>query len=258
MDLHLDGKTAVVVGASRGIGKYVADALAREGCNLAICARSSDTLEETAEELRERGADVVAEPMDITEEGAPARMIEATVDRLGRLDVLVNNVGGNRRKPFDELTDQDWDDLMNLNFMSHVRCSREAIPHMRDGGGGAIIFMSSIFGREVGGAGLSLYNTTKSALISVSKIMAQELSGEGIRVNTVAPGSIRFPGGSWDRRYKEDPEAMEAFIEENLPIGRFGRAEEVADLVAFLASDRSSLLTGSCINIDGGQSKSLI
>lgn len=258
MDLGLEGKTAVVIGASRGIGKYIADALAREGCNVAICARSTDDLEETAHELREHGVDVVARPLDITEDGAAEEIISAAVDGLGRLDVLVNNVGGNRRKPFAEVTDQDWKDLIDLNFMSHVRCSREAIPHMREVDGGSIIFISSIFGRESGGAGLSLYNTTKSALISVSKIMAEELAGEGIRVNSVAPGSIRFPGGSWDRRCRENPEAMEEFIAENLPIGRFGRAEEIADFVAFLASERASLVTGACINVDGGQSQSLI
>jgi 3-oxoacyl-[acyl-carrier protein] reductase len=129
---------------------------------------------------------------------------------------------------------------------------------MRKGGGGAIVFISSIFGREAGGPGLSIYNATKSALISVAKIMATELAGEGIRVNSVAPGSIRFPGGSWDRRVREDPEAMQEFIEANLPLGRFGTVDEIADVVTFLSSERASLLTGACINVDGGQSHSLI
>ncbi len=121
-----------------------------------------------------------------------------------------------------------------------------------------ILFVASIFGREAGGAGLAIYNTTKSALISLAKIMALELAGDGIRVLSVAPGSIRFPGGSWDKRCIADPEGMEAFVAQNLPIGRFGTAEEVADLVAFLVSDRASLVTGACINADGGQSRSLI
>ena len=118
--------------------------------------------------------------------------------------------------------------------------------------------MASIWGREAGPPGLSLYTTTKSALISLAKSMALELAPEGIRVVSIAPGSIRFPGGSWDRRVEEEPEAMEEFVEENIALGRFGRVEEVADLAAFLASERASLITGACINVDGGQTKSII
>jgi len=180
------------------------------------------------------------------------------VDTFSAVHHYVGNVGGNRRGSFDELADKDWDDIIQLNLMSHVRVARAAVPHMREAGHGSITFISSIFGRELGGAGLSLYNTTKSALISLGKVMAQELTPDGIRVNTVAPGSIRFEGGSWDRRVKEQPEKMEAFIEENLPIGRFGRIEEIGDTVAFLCSERASLITGTCINVDGGQSHSLI
>ncbi|MEM6647757.1 MAG: SDR family oxidoreductase, partial [Bacteroidota bacterium] len=125
-------------------------------------------------------------------------------------------------------------------------------------GSGSIVFISSIFGREAGGPGLSIYNTTKTALISAAKIMALELAPDGIRVNSVAPGSIRFPGGSWDRRVNEQPEKMKAFIAQNLPLGRFGKATEVADVVTFLASKRASLITGACLTVDGSQSNSLI
>ena len=225
---------------------------------MGICARSEEDLTEVVTELEEAGGRAHAVPADLTEAENPGRFVEEVAEELGGADVLVNNVGGNRRGEFEELSDEDWQDLIDLNFMSHVRVSRAAIPHMREAGAGSIVFISSIFGREVGGAGLSLYNTTKSALISVATIMAQELSGEGIRVNSVAPGSIRFPGGSWDRRVKEQPEKMKQFVEENLPIGRFGRAEEVADVVTFLAAERASLVTGACLNVDGGQSQSLI
>ncbi|MEX0820711.1 MAG: SDR family NAD(P)-dependent oxidoreductase [Rhodothermales bacterium] len=258
MDLGLKNKVAVVTGSSRGIGKYIAARLAEEGCSVTVCARSTDDLEETAAELRDGGADVLALETDLTRAEAPQELIDATVDRFGRLDILVNNVGGNRRKPFVETTDEDWADILDLNFNSHIRCSRAAIPFMREAGSGAIVFISSIFGREAGGPGLSIYNTTKSALISVSKIMALELAPENIRVNSVAPGSIRFPGGSWDRRVREQPDEMKAFVEQHLPIGRFGKAEEVADVVAFLVSQRASLVTGACLNVDGGQSHSLI
>ena len=257
MDLGLTDRVAIVTGASRGIGKYIAEALAREGCHVAICARSEDDLDDAATDLREHGVEVLAVPMDVTDAGEPARLVAETAERFGRLDIYVGNVGGNRRGDFEDLSDEDWEDLINLNFMSHVRVSRAAIPHMREVEGASICYISSIFGRELGGAGLSLYNTTKTSLISLSKVMAQELAPE-IRVNTVAPGSIRFPGGSWDRRVKEQPEKMKQFVEDNLAIGRFGRATEVADTVAFLCSERASLITGACLNVDGGQSRSLI
>ncbi|PSQ73686.1 MAG: short-chain dehydrogenase [Bacteroidetes bacterium QH_1_64_81] len=232
MDLGLDGRTAIVTGASRGIGKYIALELARQGSNVAICARTESDLDAAAAEIRDEGAEVLALPMDVTETGEPERLVEETHNRFGRIDIYVGNVGGNRRGDFEELSDEDWEALINLNFMSHVRVSRAAIPHMRDVDDASICYISSIFGRELGGAGLSLYNTTKSA--------------------------IRFPGGSWDQRVKEQPEKMTEFVEENIAIERFGRATEVADTVAFLCSERASLITGACLNVDGGQSHSLI
>ncbi len=258
MDLGIKGKTAIVTGASRGIGKAIALALADEGCNLVICARGEEVLSTAAEEMRRRGVEVEALTLDASAADAGDRLVATATGTFGRLDILVNNVGGNRRGQFVDLSDQDWQDLIELNFMSQVRASRSAIPAMKATGGGSIVFVASIFGREAGGKGLALYNTTKSALISVAKIMALELAAEGIRVNSIAPGSIRHPGGSWDRRCIDDPEGMAKFVEANLPIGRFGTAEEVADAVAFLSSDRASLITGSCINVDGGQSRSLI
>jgi 3-oxoacyl-[acyl-carrier protein] reductase len=258
MDLGLTGKVAIVAGASRGIGKGIARVLAAEGCRLAVCARGEDALRAAAEEIAAEGGEVLAVPIDITADGSAERLVSATVARFGRVDILIGNVGGNRRKAFAETTDEDWEAVLDLNLRAHIRCSRAAIPHLREAGGGAILFVASIFGREAGGAGLSIYNTTKSALISVAKIMALELAPEGIRVNTVAPGSIRFAGGSWDRRVQADPEGMAAFVAQNLPVGRFGTVEEVADVAAFLVSERASLVTGACLNVDGGQSRSLI
>ena len=259
MDLKLKGKVAVVTGGSRGIGLYTARALGAEGARLALCARHREPLESAAESLRAEGvADVLTVACDIASEDGAAQLIEATRGRYGALDVLVNNVGGNRRGQFEETSDEDWLDILQLNVLSGFRASRLAIPLMREGGGGSIIFISSVFGREKGGPGLSIYNTTKTALISAAGIMALELAKDGIRVNCVAPGSIQFPGGSWDNRVKSDPEGMRKFVDANLPLGRFGRADEVADVVTFLASERASLITGACIAVDGSQGRSLV
>lgn len=257
MDLGLTDKVAMVVGASRGLGKAIASSLADEGCHLAICARGEGPLRETAVELEEKGVSVFAEALDVTDPAAAERFVSQTIEELGRLDILVNNVGGNRRKTFAETTDEDWDEILDLNLGSHVRFSRAAIPELKKRSG-TILFVSSIFGREAGGAGLSIYNSSKSALISLAKIMAEELGPEGIRVNSIAPGSICFPGGSWDRRWKEDPEGMAKFAEESFALRRFGTAKEIGDVAVFLVSERASFITGACLNVDGGQSRSLI
>lgn len=258
MNLELEGKVALVTGGSRGLGRAIALRLAEEGCGLAICARGEEDLRAVAEQVRGMGRPVYDQPLDVTESRSIDGFVEQAVKQLGGLDILINNVGGNRRVAFADSEDRDWREIFEINFHSHVRFSRAAIPHIRRRPDGVILFVASIFGREAGGPGLSIYNTTKSSLISLAKIMALELAPEGIRVNSIAPGSIRFPGGSWDRRCREDPEGMAKFIGANLPLGRFGTAEELADVVAFLASPRASLITGACINADGGQSHSLI
>lgn len=259
MDFGLKDRIALVTGASRGIGKAIAAALAAEGCHLAICARSPDRLEAAAAEIDDAGAGrVFARAIDVTDAAAAVAFVEEVARELGGIDVVVNNVGGSRHKPFEETTDDDWRDVLELNLIAGVRIARQAIPHLEARGGGSIIFIASVWGRESGGPGRSLYTAAKSAVISAADTMAVELAPRGIRVNSVAPGSILHPGGSWERRMQQNPEALRRFVEQNLPLGRFGRAEEVASLVVYLASPRSSLVTGACLAVDGAQGRSLI
>jgi 3-oxoacyl-[acyl-carrier protein] reductase len=258
MDLGLAGSVAVVTGGSRGLGLGIARSLAAEGCHLVLAARDSQALAAVQEELQALRVQVVTMACDLTTPQAPGALAQAALQHFGRVDILVNNVGGNRRKEFVATTEEDWELLLNWNLLSHVRLTRALLPSMRARRQGVVIFISSIFGREAGGKGLSLYNTTKAALISLAKILSLEEAPHGIRVLSVAPGSIRFPGGSWDRRAQEDPEGIAQFVAQNLPYGRFGTVEEVASVVTFLASPRASLITGACIPVDGGQSRSLI
>ena len=258
MNLALDGKVAIVSGSSRGIGKGIAKGLSKEGCNLVLCARNSEALNAAAEEIRKHNSDVLALQLDVTRNDDIKKLVDETINKFGRIDILVNNVGSNRRNPLEKTTDEDWQYVLDINLMCHIKLSRLVIPYMKEQKSGSIIFITSIFGRESGGAGLSIYNTTKSAAISLSKIMAVELAPFGIRVNNGAPGSIRFPGGSWDRRCIEDPKGMEEFLKRDFPLNRFGTVEEVDNVVNILASERASLVTGASINVDGGQSRSLI
>lgn len=256
MDLALDGHVALVTGASRGIGRGIAAALAREGCKLAVCARGREGLEEAAAALRDSGADVCAIARDVAEPDAAAHIVDAAVAAYGTLNILVNNVGGNNRTPFPQQSDAEWEEVIGANLLSGVRMTRAALPHMLAAGGGSVVFVSSIWGRELGGP--AVYVSTKAAAIGLASSLARELAPQGIRVNSVAPGSIRFPGGSWDRRANDDPAGMADFVKREIPGGRFGTVEEVANVVAFLASPRASWVNGACIPVDGCQSHSLI
>ena len=259
MDLGLRGKTALVTGASRGIGRGIAIELAREGCGVALCARGQAALEEAAAEVRGHGVEAVTVVADVTTEAGVGSAVDATLAAFGRIDVLVNNVGGSTGSSFQETPIEEWQRAIDLNLIPAVRACRLVVPHMRARGGGAIVNVASIYGREWGGAYTRrpTYIAAKAAEIGMSKALAMELAPYGIRVNAVAPGSILFSGGGWERRTREDPDGIAAFLKADLPLGRFGRVEEVGRVVAFLASDAASLVLGACLTVDGGQSRAL-
>jgi len=261
MDLQLADKIAVITGSSRGLGLASAAALLDEGCRVAICARGETRLREAAEELRHlagsAGRDrVLAVQADLASAAGVDEVIGRTVEAFGGLDILVNNVGLARGSTIVNTTDDEWREAFDQTLYPAIRASRLAVPHMRRRGGGVIIMIASIWGRESGGR--MTYNAVKAAEISLAKSLAQQLAPDNIRVNSVAPGSILFPGGSWHRRQQEDPAGIAEFVRRELPFGRFGRPEEVGAVVAFLASARASWISGASVPVDGCQSRSLI
>jgi 3-oxoacyl-[acyl-carrier protein] reductase len=253
MDLGLASKVAIVTGSSRGIGLGIATALAAEGADVVLCARDAERLDAAVATIAGPGR-AVGVPADVSTRNGAEAVVAAAVEQLGALDIVVNNVGGSGARSFDDMDEDDLRAVLDRNLFPALNMSRAALPALRARGGGVIAVIASVWGLEAGGS--PSYNIAKASEISLAKAMARDLAKDGIRVFSVAPGSTLFPGGSWERRVREDPDGMAAFVERELPWGRFGTVAEVADTVAFLVSPRASWVVGTCVSVDGGQSRS--
>jgi 3-oxoacyl-[acyl-carrier protein] reductase len=253
MDLGLAGKSALVTGSSRGIGRAIALALAAEGCHVALSSRGGPDLDAAVAEASSRGGRAVGVAGDVTTPEGVDAIARGALDAFGGVDILVNNVGGSGARTWDAVDEADLRNMLDRNVWPAFRMSQALVPHMKSRGGGSIVMITSIWGREAGGG--PTYNMAKAAEMSLAKAMQRDLARHQIRVNSVAPGSIFFPGGGWERRQKADPAGIAAFVERELPFGRFGTPEEVGHVVAFLVSPRASWMAGTCVVVDGCQSR---
>jgi 3-oxoacyl-[acyl-carrier protein] reductase len=263
MDLALRNRTAIVCGASKGLGKAAAWALAAEGARVAIVARGAEALEATANEIRKAtSASILPMTADLARPDDIDRVVRDASWTFGGLDVLVTNAGGPRSALFDTLTDDDWRRAIDLTLLSVVRLCMRAVPEMRRRGGGRIINITSVSAKQPVD-GLMLSNALRPAVVGFSKTLATELAPQRILVNCVCPGYTRTDRvtevvQATAAREGIDPAQVEERLTASIPAGRLGEPRELADLIAFLASDRASYITGTTIQVDGGFVRSIM
>ena len=262
MELGIAGRVAIVTGGSRGIGRAVAERLCREGARVALCARNRDSLAEARRALEAIGGQVLAVEADLTEPAAADRVVEATAAAWGRIDILVNNAGAARGIPFDELTQDLWLENLQLKLFGYLRMARLVLPHLRRNGWGRIVNVAGLAGLQPSPLTMPV-GLNNAGILNVMKALADGEAANHILVTTVCPGPIlterqtrllqdaaRTKGTSLEAAQREATSAI--------PLGRMGRPEEVADVVAFLASERASYITGSLVLVDGGLHRAMI
>jgi 3-oxoacyl-[acyl-carrier protein] reductase len=260
MDLGLRGRAAIVTGGSKGLGRAIAEELAREGCNVSICARHEDEVLAAADELRALGVKVHAQGADVTDPAQVASFVAASAEALGGVDILVNNAGRAHPGTFETLTDDDWREDLDVKLFSMIRCSREALPHMRARGGGRIVNINAVYGKYPDPTFFAT-STIRAACLSFTKALSMELAKDNVLVNTVNIGFVVTP--QWKNIHqRRAPELSEGeffakMAEAEVPLGRFGTPDEVSGIVAFLASDRAGYITGASIDVAGGMGKYL-
>ncbi len=252
MDLQLSNRNCVVIGGSRGIGRSIALGLAAEGANVAICARNEDGLRVAEGEIAATGVRTYAHSCDAGDPAALTGFLDAAREALGSVDVLVHNASALAVGP--ELS--DWEASLRVDLMGAVHAAEHVMPWMEEGGGGSILFVSSISGLETDPSPDFGYTAAKAALIAHAKKLAVMQAPRGIRVNAIAPGSIDFPGGIWAMVGEQQPELYEA-VRASIPWGRLGTPEEVADVAVFLVSPRAAWVAGECVSVDGAQHRGM-
>jgi NAD(P)-dependent dehydrogenase (short-subunit alcohol dehydrogenase family) len=257
MEFGLKGKVAVVTGGTEGIGRATALRLAQEGAKVAICARRQEMLDKTAAEIRKTGADVLAVAADMSKAADVERFMKAVVERFGRIDILVNNAGTSMRGKFLELQDKAWSDDIELKVFGAIRCTRLAVPHMKKNGGGSILNITISSAKQPGAESYPT-SVSRAAGLAITKALSKEFAADNIRVNTVCIGKIK--SGQHERRYTREGKKAEDYYREaskDIPLGRVGEADEVANVITFLVSDAASYVTGTSVNLDGGISGTL-
>jgi len=254
--LHFEGKAILITAGTDGLGAALAGRLAGEGARVAVCGRDPGRLAATEQRLREAGGDVVAVQADVTDPASTERFVGAAVQRWGRIDGLVNNAGKSATGRVDQVSDDEWAQDLSLKVLAAARCTRLAVPHLAAAGGGAIVNVLNT-GSKAPGAGSLPTAASRAAGLALTKAASKDLGGQGIRVNAILIGLVE--SGQWRRRAEAAGQPEEEFYRTmaqrgGIPLGRVGRAEEFADLAAYLLSDRASYVTGSAVNLDGGSS----
>lgn len=243
--MRLVNKTAIVTGASRGIGRTVAKVLAEQGASVVLAGRTRAALEEAAEEIRSRGGQVTAVVCDVTVEGDVEQLVKATLEGYGRVDILVNNAGITRDGLVMRMSEEDWDAVLDTNLKSVYRCTRAVLRPMLKQRAGRIVNIASVVGLT-GNAGQANYAAAKAGIVAFTKSVAREVASRGITVNAVAPGYI-----DTDMTRALSPEQRERILS-GIPMGRMGSTEDVAYAVAFLAGEEAGYITGQTLVVDGG------